>query len=448
MRELIKTKYFKWGLTLCLSLLGVVVLYLMLSKFSAVHGALGALMGILSPFIYGIVMAYLLRPVYNGCHEIAEKMLTNMEIKSQKVINMISTIVSVVISMVLLIAVLTGLVIMVLPQLITSMYEIIVSLPDTAVRMMAWINTIDFITPEMKAVFVEQFENAMGDIDDWISKTIVPYLKEVALTVSVGLVGAASFVFDFVVGLIVCVYILLSKTLFAAQSKKLAFSFFEKDTANTIINGARYVDRVFNGFVSGNIVDSVLVGVITFVVMNIFNWEFALVISALIAITNLIPFFGPFIGGAIAAVLLITVDPMDALYFIIFMLILQQIEGNIIKPRILSETIDLSSFWILFAIIVGGGMFGFVGMILGVPVFTVIFKFISWLIDRRLNRKNLPVETGSYTNVDHYDFDKGEFIFLPENIAEERRELKREEKRRRKEKRMERHKIGKRNNQE
>ncbi|MBQ4339909.1 MAG: AI-2E family transporter [Firmicutes bacterium] len=443
MRELIKTKYFKWGLTLCLSLLGVVVLYLLLSKFSAVHGALGVLMGILSPFIYGIVMAYLLRPVYNGCHVRIEKMLTNMEVKSHKAISVTSTVVSVTVSMLLLIAVIAGLMIMVLPQLVTSLYDIIVSLPDAAVRAMAWIETVDFITPEIKAFVVQQFENTIGNIDGWVSDTLVPYLKEVALTVSAGIMGAASFVFDFIVGLVVCVYVLLSKSLFAAQSKKLAFSFFEKDTANTLINGARYVDRVFNGFVSGNIIDSLLVGVITFVVMNIFGWEFAVVVSALIAITNLIPFFGPFIGGGIAAVLLLTVDPMDAVYFIIFMLILQQVEGNIIKPRILSESIDLSSFWILFAIIVGGGMFGFVGMILGVPVFTVIFAFISWLVDRRLKMKNLPEETESYARVDHYDFDKGEFVFLPEDMEEEKKNRKREDKEKRKARREKRKALRK-----
>ncbi|MBR6700467.1 MAG: AI-2E family transporter [Firmicutes bacterium] len=439
MRELIKTKYFKWGLTLCLSLLGVVILYLMLSKFSAVHGAVGALINILSPFIYGIVMAYLLRPVYNGCYEYTGKILNKMQFKSNRVIEVLSRTISVILSMLLLIAVIAGIVIMVLPQLVTSLYEIIVSLPGAAVRAMAWIETLEFITPEVKEFALRQIENTMGNIDEWISKTVVPYLKEVALTVSVGIMGTVSFLFDMLVGFVVCVYVLLSKSLFAAQAKKLSYSIFEKDTANTIINGARYVDKVFNGFVSGNIIDSLLVGIITFVVMNIFGWHFALVISALIAITNLIPFFGPFIGGGIAAVLLLTVDPMDALYFVIFMLILQQVEGNIIKPMILSESVDLSGFWILFAIIIGGGMFGFVGMILGVPVFTVIFAFIKWLIDRRLVRKNLPSDTDDYSNVDHYDYDKGEFVFLPENLAEERREAKKEEKRKRREMRKNKH---------
>lgn len=435
MRELIKSRYFKWGLTLCLSLVGAIVIFLILDKFSTVHGALGTLMNILAPFIYGAVMAYLLRPVYNGCYFRSEKLLKNLKVKSERTVDMVSRIVSVTLSMLLLFVIIFGLVMSVIPQFLTSLYDIIMGMPGAAVKFVDWIQGIDFVDDNIKKLITDSIDKVMGNIDDWISDKVIPYLKEVALKVSAGLVGAASFIFDLFVGFVVCIYVLLSKSTFAAQAKKLSFSIFEKDTANTIINGARYIDKVFNGFVSGNIIDSLLVGVITFVVMSLFNWPFELLVSVLIAITNLIPFFGPFIGGAIAAVLLLTVDPMDALYFIIFMLILQQIEGNIIKPKILSESIDLSSFWILFSIVVGGGLFGFVGMILGVPVFTVIYAFISWAIDKRLSKKNLPEETESYADVDYYDFDKGEFVFLPENLVEERKEEKRQERRKRKEER-------------
>lgn len=435
MRELIKSRYFKWGLTFCLSLVGAIVIYLLLDKFSTVHGALGTLMNILAPFIYGAVMAYLLRPVYNGCYFRSEKLLKNLKVKSERTVDMVSRIVSVTLSMLLLFVIIFGLVMSVIPQFLTSLYDIIMGMPGAAVKFVDWIQGIDFVDDNIKKLITDSIDKVMGNIDDWISDKVIPYLKEVALKVSAGLVGAASFIFDLFVGFVVCIYVLLSKSTFAAQAKKLSFSIFEKDTANTIINGARYIDKVFNGFVSGNIIDSLLVGVITFVVMSLFNWPFELIVSVLIAITNLIPFFGPFIGGAIAAVLLLTVNPMDALYFIIFMLILQQIEGNIIKPKILSESIDLSSFWILFSIVVGGGLFGFVGMILGVPVFTVIYAFISWAIDKRLSKKNLPEETESYADVDYYDFDKGEFVFLPENLVEERKEEKRQERRKRKEER-------------
>lgn len=435
MRELIKSRYFKWGLTLCLSLVGAIVIFLILDKFSTVHGALGTLMNILAPFIYGAVMAYLLRPVYNGCYFRSEKLLKNLKVKSERTVDMVSRIVSVTLSMLLLFVIIFGLVMSVIPQFLTSLYDIIMGMPGAAVKFVDWIQGIDFVDDNIKKLITDSIDKVMGNIDDWISDKVIPYLKEVALKVSAGLVGAASFIFDLFVGFVVCIYVLLSKSTFAAQAKKLSFSIFEKDTANTIINGARYIDKVFNGFVSGNIIDSLLVGVITFVVMSLFNWPFELLVSVLIAITNLIPFFGPFIGGAIAAVLLLTVNPMDALYFIIFMLILQQIEGNIIKPKILSESIDLSSFWILFSIVVGGGLFGFVGMILGVPVFTVIYAFISWAIDKRLSKKNLPEETESYADVDYYDFDKGEFVFLPENLVEERKEEKRQERRKRKEER-------------
>lgn len=435
MRELIKSRYFKWGLTLCLSLVGAIVIFLILDKFSTVHGALGTLMNILAPFIYGAVMAYLLRPVYNGCYLRTDKLLKYFKIKSERAVDVISRIVSVALSMTLLFVAIFGLVMSVIPQFVSSLYDIVVSMPGTAVKFMDWIQGIDFVDENVKRLITDSIDNMIGNVDDWIKFTVIPYLKEVALKVSAGIVGAASFVFDIFVGFVVCIYILLSKSTFSAQAKKISFSVFEKDTANTIINGARYVDKVFNGFISGNIIDALIVGAITFVVMSLFNFPFELLISVLVAVTNLIPFFGPFIGGAVGAVLLLTVNPMDALYFIIFVLILQQLDGNVIKPKILSDAVDLSSFWILFSIVVGGGLFGFAGMILGVPVFTVIYAFISWAIDKRLSKKNLPEETESYADVDYYDFDKGEFVFLPENLVEERKEEKRQERRKRKEER-------------
>ena len=428
MRELIKTKYFKWGLTACLTLIAAVVVYFLLSRASSVHGALGALMDILAPFLYGIVIAYLLRPVYNGCYYRTVKIMNLAKIPSEKVIDVTSRIISVSLSILLLIFVLSSLFMMVIPELVSSIYQIILDLPKDAMNLINWVQGIDFVDDSIKDLISKNIDRFADNVDTWISKTLVPYLKEVAITVSAGIVGAASFVFDILIGLIVCVYILLSKTTFAAQAKKLSFSVFEKDTANTLINGARYVDRVFNGYVSGNIIDSLLVGVITFLVMSIFNWPFALLISALLAVTNLIPFFGPFIGGIPAAILILTKDPMEAVYFVIYMLIMQQVEGNIIKPKILSESVDLPSFWILFSIIVGGGLFGLVGMVLGVPVFTVIYTFIAWVIDRRLAKKNLPAETGVYVDVDCYDFEREELTHFPNDIILERKEEKKREK--------------------
>lgn len=433
MRELIKSRYFKWGMTICLSLVGAVVIYLILDKFSAVHGAIGSIFGILSPFIYGVVMAYLLRPVYNGCYYRIEKGMKRLNVKSERRIWITSSVVSVTLSMLLLFVILAGLFVTVIPQFLTSLYEIITRLPSEALRFIDWVQGIDFVDPRVKKLITNTTDTLMGNIDEWMSDTLVPYVKEMALKVSVGLVGAASFLFDLVVGFIVCVYVLLSKNNFSAQAKKISYSIFEKDTANTVINGARYVDKVFNGFISGNIIDAACVAGITFVAMHLFGWPFELLISVIIGVTNLIPFFGPFIGGAIAAVLILTEEPMNALYFLLFILALQQVDGNILKPKILGDSTDLPSFWILFAIIVGGGLFGFVGMILGVPVFTVIYSFIRWILERRLSKKNLPKETQCYENVDYYDYDKGEFVFLPDNLIEDRKETKKKERQKRKE---------------
>lgn len=428
MRELFKTRYFKFGLTLSISLIAVVLFFFLLNEFSTVHVAFGSLIKIVAPFLYGVIMAYLLRPVYDMMEYNTTKFLKWANVKSKKTIKTSAKIVSITVSIMLLIAVVAALFMMVIPQLMTSIYDLIVNLPKNAVKLINWIESLPFVNDQLKGFATEYIDNMVNNLDKWMSGSVIPYLKDMALKISAGLVGAASFVLDVLIGLIVCVYILLGKKVFSAQAKKAAYAIFEKDTANTLINGVRFADNVFTSFISGNIVDAVIIGFLTFLVMSVFNWPFALLISTIVGVTNLIPFFGPFIGGAIGAILILPDRPATALYFLIFILILQQVDGNVIKPKILGQSVNLSSFWILFAIIVGGGMFGLVGIILGVPVFTIIYTFITWLLDKRLSRKNLSLKSVDYSRVDYYDFDKGEFVYLPSNLYEERRNKKRTQK--------------------
>lgn len=435
MRELIKTKYFKWGLTAGITMIAVVLVFFLLDKAATVHGALGSFMDILAPFIYGLVMAYLLRPVYNGCHYRLVKLFKKTKMSSENAADVLARIISVTVSVLLLLVIIFALFMMVIPQLMSSIYELVVSIPGNAVKLLNWVQNLNFVNDTVKSFVTNRIDVFVDGMDEWMTDTAMPYLKDLALKISEGIMGAASFLFDFIIGIVVCVYVLLSKTTFAAQAKKLSYSLFEKDTANTIINGMRYVDKVFNGFVSGNIIDALIIGGATFIVMNIFNWPFALLISTIVGVTNLIPFFGPFIGGAAGAVLLCGEKPMTAVYFLIFILILQQMDGNVIKPKVLGQKVDLASFWILFSIVVGGGLFGFIGMLLGVPVFTIIYTFVSWLVDRRLTKKNLSNNTADYADVDCYDFEKGEFKFLPENLIEERKNEKRADKQKRREER-------------
>jgi len=425
MKELIKTVYFKWGLTLAASLTSVAVILYVLLKAQTIHGVLGAIIGILAPFLYGIVIAYILRPVYNGCMNLVTKNMKKMGVESAKMIRIVSSIVSIVVSLGLLIAVVAGIFVMVIPQLVSSIYEIITNTPTYGSHFLEWVQGLPFVNDTVKQLATEKAESFFGNFDTWTSKTALPYLKTLAVKLSAGIVGMISMLFDIFVGVIVCVYILIGKKKFASQGKKIVFSVFEPDNANTVINGMRYVDRVFTGYVSGNLIDAVIIAFITFIVMSLFNWPYALLISVLVGLTNLIPFFGPFIGAIPSTLLIITENPIAALYFVIFIIILQQIDGNVIKPKIFSEAVSIPSFWTLFAILVGGGMFGIVGLLLGVPVFTLIYTFIKWLVNRRLEAKDMPIDTAIYNNVKNYDEEKSELEFYPEGYFDE---LKREKK--------------------
>jgi len=434
MRELFKTKYFKWGITLFISLSAVVILFMLISRASGLADAIRTLGTILAPFFYGIVIAYILRPVFNGCYSKVEKLMLGRGSK-HKTARLVANTISSIVSMLLFIGIIAGLMIMIVPQMVGSVIEIIRSIPEASDRFLAWVEGLRFINDSVKDIINDKVGNALGNIDSWATSRVLPYFRELALQISTGIYGVAKFLLNFFIGMIVAVYILLGKNTFSAQAKKASYSLFNGETANHIIKAARYTDRVFTNFVVGNLIDALIIGVVTLIVMLAFGWPMPVLVAAVVGVTNLIPFFGPFIGGGIGAVLILIESPLTALYFLIYILIIQQIDGNIIKPKVLGATTELSSFWVLFAILVGGGLFGIWGLLLGVPIFTLIYAMISWVIDNKLRKKNLPEETSDYTDVKQYNTESGEFELLPENYSKARAQENKQKKRERREKR-------------
>ena len=186
--------------------------------------------------------------------------------------------------------------------------------------------------------------------------------------------------------------------LFRSQTKKLILSISRDRVAEEIFNFLNFANKTFGGFISGKIIDSIIIGFICFGAMNVMGLPYPVLISTIIGVTNIIPFFGPFIGAIPSVVIIAIASPIQALYFLIMVVVLQQVDGNIIGPAILGNSTGLASFWVMFSIIVGGGLFGFIGMILGVPVFAIIYYYAGRIIKTKLSRKNLPVETWEYTS--------------------------------------------------
>ena len=225
--------------------------------------------------------------------------------------------------------------------------------------------------------------------------------------------GTVNILKNVIVGIIIAIYVLNSKDLFAAQAKKIAYSIFSTEHANLFIKNTRFIHRVFGGFITGKLLDSLIIGMITFVFMSVFDMPYVVLISVIIGVTNFIPFFGPFIGAIPCSFLVLMVSPLKCLYFVIFILILQQFDGNILGPKILGDSTGLSSFWVMFAILIAGGLFGFVGMIIGVPLFAVLYSLITTLVNRSLADKDLPVKTSDYFFMDCIDPDTHKPVPFP-----------------------------------
>ena len=202
--------------------------------------------------------------------------------------------------------------------------------------------------------------------------------------------------FNTIIGLIVSVYVLMEKEKFIGQSKKIIYAIFKPERGNIIVRTVRKSNQIFGGFITGKILDSVIIGVICYVVLLIMNMPYTVLVSVIVGVTNVIPFFGPYIGAIPSFIIIALANPLQGLYFLIFIIILQQFDGNILGPKILGNSTGLSSFWVVFAILIGGGMFGVPGMILGVPTFAVIYYIVRNIVNYFLRKRSLPDKTDEY----------------------------------------------------
>ncbi len=259
-------------------------------------------------------------------------------------------------------------------------------------------------------------ESASQSFLEWGQNNLLPGAETLLLRISEGILGTVGAVIDMLVAFIICLYVLNSKEIFLAQAKKIVLAVCSPGRASQLFEFADICHDTFGGFISGKIIDSIMVGILCFIAMSILGLPFALLISVVVGITDVIPFFGPFIGAVPSGVLLLFIDPWAAVKFALLILILQQIDGNIIAPKILGKTTRLASFWVLFAIIVGGGLFGLPGMILGVPTMAVIYIYFARLINNRLADRNLSTMTEVYENFEKYQINK-EDIFGREACA-------------------------------
>lgn len=391
-RDFIK-KYIAWGITAFCVIVGSIVFFFALFRVQALGTLLHKMVESLKPVLIGAVIAFLLVPTFNW----TQRNLLRLFAKSKrppKNSAALAKVLSTTVCIAFALLVITLLLFLIVPQLIDSVGALLNSnlaslqFDDITAQLERLLGDTFDAMPSLEEVFNDARDALFG----WVKTSLLPSLTVAASGVWYTFTVAK----DVLIGFIVAVYLLNSKELFAAQGKKILYSIFKIPHANMIINNMRFIHRVFAGFINGKLLDSLIIGVLCFVLMQIIGLPYALVISVVIGITNIIPFFGPFIGAIPCSLLLLLINPWQALYFIILIFALQQFDGNILGPKILGDSTGLASFWVLFSILLFGGLFGFGGMVMGVPVFAVLYSVAAGLTNHALDKKDLPTDTTQY----------------------------------------------------
>ncbi|MGI6181307.1 MAG: AI-2E family transporter [Agathobaculum sp.] len=418
--------YFQWGLTAFLVIVASVLVFFTLYSLSELWQLVKKLLGILSPFIYGFVMAYLLLPIFNGMYKrLRPRLARRLEHGTQIAKGMCSAI-----TLLIGIAIVGILLWMVLPQLVVSVFSLLESLDVYLEEISGWAAALFKDNPVLERNFMQLYDQFSTQVVNWVQNIALPQL----VSLMTGVVTTVSVLLDILIGIIIALYILNSKDTFCAQAKKITYSLFRVDTANRIIKRVGHIHRVFGGFITGKLIDSLIIGVLCFAGMRILcavglltiEQSYVLLISVIIGVTNIIPFFGPFIGAIPSAILVMVTSPMQAVYFAIFVLVLQQFDGNILGPKILGNSTGLTSFWVMFAILVFGGIFGFVGMAVGVPLFAVLYSILTEVFNNLLKKRGLTTDTNAYRGKTRIDPETGDFVDVsqeeqPPVTAKERR---------------------------
>lgn len=375
-------RYLKVGITGAAILASGILCAFVLFKMPVIISVLKGITEILKPFLYGVVFTYLLAPLCNKIEEKLFQIFPKAKTKARRFICFIA----IVISLCVAIAVIWLIIMMIIPQVWDSVMKIIQMVPQKLIVVNNWIEHMLENQPELQAYFEEFSSQAESNIDSLLNVDTIQKVQSIINSLSVQLFGVLGVVKNIFLGLLISAYLLGSRKLFGAQAGLILHGVFSDKWAKIIEEEIRYTDKMFNGFLVGKIIDSAIIGLLCFAGTSIMGFEAPAFISVIIGITNIIPFFGPFIGAIPCGLLLLLENPMHCLYFIIFIFVLQQLDGNVIGPKILGNTTGVSSFWVLFAILLFGGMWGVVGMVIGVPLFAVIYDIIRKLVYRGLRK--------------------------------------------------------------
>ena len=391
--------YVKWGLTALAVIFISILLVVIFTNLPGFFGMLTALEAILEPLIFGVVIAFLLNPIVRF---VDSRLLPLLEQKTKLKpahIRNLSRAAGIFIGVVVAVLILYAFFSMLLPQLYESVVGIVDNAENYYTSIDRWVTNILEDNPEIQSYVDTALGKIYDFINNWITTTFLQDVQKLLTTLTSSVVAIVKSFLNFLIGFVASIYILWSKETFQAQSKKIIVALFSPKGADRIFYLGRNIYRVFNGFVIGKIVDSAIIGVLCYIGILILKMPYPALIATVVGVTNVIPFFGPIIGLVPCAFLILLVNPLQAFYFVIFILVLQQVDGNVIGPKILGNTVGISGFWVLISITVAAGIFGFAGMLLGVPVFAVIYLIISDIVNSALRKKQKTTVTDEYYDI-------------------------------------------------
>lgn len=411
----IDKKYLAWGLTIFITFGACLCLYYLMFYNANLRSGFHRAVGIAMPVIDGFILAYILTPIVNGIERrflnpFSKKHFTTNGHLTHKQKSKIRGL-SILMTMILAIAVLTGFFRLIIPQIIRSIQSIIFQFPFYIRNLSDMILNLMDSNPELESFATEMIDKYSVQLITWLNEGLMPQINELLISLSQSIWNFLISIWNFIIGFIISIYVLFNKEKFAGQAKKIAYALFAQKNANQLISDFRFTHKTFIGFIGGKIVDSIIIGIICFIFSNLIHLPYAMLVSLIVGVTNIIPFFGPYLGAIPSAILILLVNPIQSLYFLIMIIIIQQFDGNFLGPKILGNSTGLSSFWVIFSVTIFGGFFGIIGMIAGVPVFACIYAWVSRFIRHCLTQKQMPTDTKDYLNVEKIE--EGQFVNIP-----------------------------------
>lgn len=419
MKVKLEKKYLQIGLTIFLTALAIMVVFFVMFRLESLKTIFSKINSVLLPITYGLVFAYLMTPLLNSIeNKFLIPIFKKINDKKQKEVNKktvrkLSVLLTILIVLLLIYLFFASLI----PQVYSSLQHIIKNYDNYVSNLTAFINKMVENNPNLAKLLASFITKSSSEADNFltdvvspmIQKILMPNINDIISNLSLSFAKILKVLYSFVIGLIISLYVLAGKEKFAQNCVKACYAFLETKTANKLIESMRFIHHTFIGFLSGKVLDSAIIGVICYICALIMKLPYPVLIGVIVGVTNIIPFFGPYFGAIPSALIILMVDPKKALYFIIMILILQQVDGNFIGPKILSGATGLNSFWIIFAITLFGGFFGVLGMVVGVPITAVVLTGLNSLTDGKLIRKELPTDSINYHNLGEINENK-EFI--------------------------------------